>query len=191
MGGARLTRLGYDAISMHVRVCPECHEEYRPEIVSCADCGVVLVDADDEAPRPRLSPAPAAPDGDAGEEEEEPARVLYFSNASARDLTPLADALVGAGMRFRIVAEGSRYTQYQLAGPEAEAEAARRLLAPVAASHPELGLRMPAPPLSEAEAEAERARATCPACEAHLPPDSRECPECGLSLYAESDEGED
>ena len=28
----------------HVRVCRECGEEYRPEIVRCADCGGELED---------------------------------------------------------------------------------------------------------------------------------------------------
>ena len=33
---------------MHVRVCVECGEEYRPEIAVCADCGGALEDRRDD-----------------------------------------------------------------------------------------------------------------------------------------------
>ena len=47
----------------HVRVCRECGEEYRPEIVRCADCGGELEDHYDG--QGVASPAP--PDGGGGE----------------------------------------------------------------------------------------------------------------------------
>src|SRR4029079_9217687 len=64
---------------MHVRICPECDEEYRPEIVTCVDCGATLEDRyeneDDEEregpaghesrdDRPAASKASPRPPGD-------------------------------------------------------------------------------------------------------------------------------
>ena len=40
----------------HVRVCRDCGEEYRPEIVRCADCGGELEDRYEGEAR-RASPA--------------------------------------------------------------------------------------------------------------------------------------
>jgi hypothetical protein len=96
---------------------------------------------------------------------------------------------VAAGLPFRIHVEGPRSSHYELVVPEAAAEAALRLLAPVAASHPELDLRPVVSPVSMTEQEVERALAACPACEARLPPGARECPDCGLNLHKEGDEG--
>ena len=52
----------------HVRVCRECGEEYRPEIVRCADCGGELEDRyEGEGARPsptrrrRRPPRPSSP----------------------------------------------------------------------------------------------------------------------------------
>ena len=52
----------------HVRVCRECGEEYRPEVVRCADCGGELEDrfegegAESPPPRrPRRRRRPSSP----------------------------------------------------------------------------------------------------------------------------------
>jgi hypothetical protein len=173
---------------VHVRVCRECGEEYRPEIAVCADCGADLVDTDDDAPAIASPALPGARAGEGGE----PASILYYSPTSARDLTPLADELLRAGLPFQIQTESGlrRQTHYRLVVPERTADEARRVLAPVAERHPELDLHLVAPPLSEEEEEAERARASCPACGDHVPPGVHECPGCGLSLYVEDDDGD-
>jgi hypothetical protein len=170
---------------MHVRVCPECHEEYRPEIVACADCGVDLVDADDESP---AEVAAAPPEG------QEAAWVLH-SSTDARDLTPLADELVSAGVPFRILSQvespnaPSGRTRYSLVVPEDAIEDARGVVAAVAERHPDLGLRAIPAALGEAEWDAEieavRSRSSCPACTTHFPPGALECPGCGLAFGRE------
>src|SRR5688572_2450301 len=80
---------------MHVRVCPECDEEYRPEIATCADCGADLVDrALDEQGRPIAEPAQA-------EGEQVTLVALYQGPAAA--LRPLAEALAAAGVAQRFI----------------------------------------------------------------------------------------
>ena len=173
---------------MHVRVCRECGEEYRPEIAVCADCGGELADSHDDAPPP--APRAALPDtGAIDAEDGEPATVLYYSKTAARDLRPLADELMRVGLPFRIQPQAEpQLNTYCLVVPEHAADEARRVLAPVAERHPELDLRQVAAPMSDDEMEAERERGSCPACEAHLPPDAIECPGCELSLQIVEDE---
>jgi hypothetical protein len=173
---------------MHVRVCPQCGEEYRPEIVACADCGVDLVDADDEAPlatgAARVAPAPEEP-GDT-----EPARILLGA-WFARDLVPAADELAAAGVPFRLVSpptsQARQRPYYTLIVPESAAEEALRVLAPLVEQNPDLSYNAAPAPLGEAQAVSPAT--TCPACEAHVPAGARECPACSLSFYREDDEG--
>jgi hypothetical protein len=172
---------------MHVRVCPQCGEEYRPEIVACADCGVDLVDADDAAPlatgAARVVPVPEEP------EDQEPARTLLGA-WFARDLVTAADELAAAGVPFRLVSPPSEARQrpyYTLIVPESAAEEALRILAPLVEQHPELSHHAVHAPLGEAEAVSPAT--ACPACEAHVPAGAHECPACSLSFYREDDEG--
>ena len=44
----------------HVRVCRECGEEYRPEVVRCADCGGELEDRFEGEEEGRRPPGPGA-----------------------------------------------------------------------------------------------------------------------------------
>jgi hypothetical protein len=164
---------------MHVRVCPRCGEEYRPEIVACADCGTVLVDADDEAPGPLLPAAPAA----APEPTEDVARL--YRAAQPRDLAPLADALVAADMPFQIQYDAETRSYY-LTVPESLEQAAADLLARVAAAEPDALFDAMARPLSEDDAEAKRealkSATACPACGTRVAPEADDCPACGLHV---------
>src|SRR5258707_13851921 len=51
-------------LSVHVRICRDCGEEYRPEIAVCADCGGALEDrwGDEDAATVRRPAGPAAPE---------------------------------------------------------------------------------------------------------------------------------
>ncbi len=92
-------------MSIHVRVCRDCGEEYRPEIVRCADCGGVLDDRfeeDDEGRPPfgwREAPE-ARPEDEAVDLSGH--RPVFLSNRAA-DLVPLAEALRAAGIAFHLV----------------------------------------------------------------------------------------
>jgi predicted amidophosphoribosyltransferase len=153
---------------MHVRVCPECEEEYRPEIATCADCGAALVDrAVDEQGRPLAEPVVA--------EGEQVTLVALYSGPAAA-LKPLAEALAAAGVAQRFVPianqSGLTLAVAQEDGP--------RALAALTAFHgrgTELGISELAATFEGGHEAHEHA---CPACGAAVPADASECPDCGL-----------
>ena len=152
---------------MHVRVCVECGEEYRPEIAVCADCGGALEDRRDEDGSPSDEGARAtagrSPDGDAGDE--------GFTDSvqradTAGGLTAAADRLAEEGIGFRIRPArrdaGERAVGFRLL---VDAEDRERALGV-------LGLLAPEPSGEETR--------RCPACDAAIPAGALECPDCGL-----------
>ncbi len=138
---------------MHVRVCVECGEEYRPEITVCADCGGQLEDRHDDGERtvlPAAEPAASGPPTDAEFTE----TILHAEKAT--DLTGEADRLVEAGIAFRLrPARGAGYRLLVTAADRDRALAALGLLA------------------DEGARGAER---SCPACETRLPAGRRRVP---------------
>jgi hypothetical protein len=165
---------------MHVRVCPECEEEYRSDIAVCADCGTELQDRTLGEKGEVIEP-PDPVEAEPGV----PARALFAGDSGP--LRTMADVLVGAGIPFRLVPKDrtafSRYEQAQLvlAVPEPEAQRALSVLEGYKGRGTELGFAELATTFGGADdAEAP----PCPACEAHVPLDASECPECGLELGA-------
>jgi hypothetical protein len=155
---------------MHVRVCVDCGEEYRPEILVCADCGGALEDRFEEENAPaRALPEPRPVSG--------PRRTVY-SATDAAEIEPLARLLGEAGIPFEV---RGAINAFDLIVQEAELErallAVRHLL-----------------PIEDADTagafDPERGYARCPACDADLAPGSVACPECGLVVGAGPD-GED
>jgi DNA-directed RNA polymerase subunit RPC12/RpoP len=163
-------------MQFHVRVCRECGEEYRPEIVRCADCGGELEDVyeDEGAPSPR-SGDPAEPEPiDLSDH-----RVL-FQTPRAPDLVPLAERLRAAEIAFRLVEEGvgeAAAARYRLMVPENTARAALETLADLLAPNVE------ADSVHALETSYESGRyVRCPACGAEQGSGLAECAECGLTL---------
>ncbi len=163
---------------MHVRVCRDCSEEYRPEIVSCADCGGALEDRWEEdvttaSPRRAEPPAAEAPDLRG--------YCQIFSTDQARALVPLVERLRERGLAFHL-AEGAQgslrsASRYYLLVPASHAGEASRELAPL------LGEGEGAPLSQDIESEfADGAYRRCPACGAELLGAPLECPGCGLAL---------
>jgi predicted amidophosphoribosyltransferase len=152
---------------MHVRVCPECDEEYRPDIATCADCGADLVDRQtDEQGRALPEPAQAV----------QPIALAALYSGPAAALKPLADALADAGVPQRFVPIPG---QSGLTLAVAQDEAARALTA-LSAFHgrgTELGIRELAATFEAQESEHEHA---CPACGAAVPAGASLCSDCGL-----------
>jgi ssDNA-binding Zn-finger/Zn-ribbon topoisomerase 1 len=152
---------------MQVRWCPECEEEYRPEIVHCADCGTLLVDRDDEVPLPAPSASSPAgsslPPGDY--------RGIFATNRSA-ELEPMAKRLGAAGIPFQVGATG-----YQAFDLRVRVEERKRALECLKDLMPVVEESGPDRELIE-----ESRSPQCPACEAKLPERVEECPECGLTL---------
>jgi predicted amidophosphoribosyltransferase len=153
---------------MHVRVCPECDEEYRPDIASCADCGTELVDRTlDEQGRPVAEPAQA--------EGEQVALVALYSGPAAA-LRPLAEALAAAGVAQKFVPIPGQ-SGLTLAVAQEDGVRAMEALAGFHGRGTELGLSELA---ATFEARPEDPEHACPACGAAVPEDASECPDCGL-----------
>ena len=161
----------------HVRVCRECGEEYRPEIVRCADCGGELEDVFEDEGTPTLAPAPNVPEAPDLRDHR-----AVFETARARDLVPLAERLREADVSFHLAekapaGEGTPVL-FQLLVPESRVKAALEALAPLLAPHAE---RESVHAL-ETSYESGRGYVRCPACGSDQPIGAAECPECGLAL---------
>ena len=167
---------------MHVRVCPECDEEYRPDIATCADCGVDLLDHFEDEQGRVVSPAGEVVDRTPAEEGERVALQPLFSGP-AGDLKPLADALLAASVPMRLVPDPNPARGLVLA---VVAEDVPRAKAAVAAllRDAELDVTELAP---DEAADGDAGYAACPACEAPLAPGAAFCPDCGLELGARED----
>jgi len=149
---------------MQVRVCVDCGEEYRPEIVACADCGGQLEDRDGDGDR--LSLPAAAPVANDSPDADFTHTVLHSEKAT--DLTREADRLVAAGIPFRL--RPARGAGYRLLVTPGDSDRALTLL----------GL------LADRTANDEGAIRPCPACETPVQPGTAECPECGLAVGDEA-----
>jgi hypothetical protein len=167
-------------LSVHVRICRDCGEEYRPEIAVCADCGGALEDRwgdedDTQAtvPRPKEPPTQEAPDLTGFR--------AVFVTGQAAVLVPLAERLREAAIEF-LLHERARdprtpAASFSLLVRDEDAGRALRQLAPLLAGADESD-RLHAVE-SAFEAGAYR---SCPACSIELPAGADECPECGLGL---------
>jgi len=165
-------------MSVHVRVCRDCGEEYRPEVVRCADCGGELEDHFEGEPEGAVS---------AGAGSREPASELtgyraLFLTPRAADLVPMAERLREGRVEYRLAeqpgaGEGAP-PRYALLVRDADAAGALRALADLVAPHegPEDVHAV------ETRFDAEQGYVQCPACGARTAPGAAECPECGLGL---------
>src|SRR5262245_45944799 len=169
---------------MHVRVCVECGEEYRPEVVVCADCGGRLEDrrTDDRTDSDALPSRPSsASESDLTSQPDLTGHRPVFQTREPRELAKVAESLREAGLAFHIVESplqnDERRSALVLFVRDEDASSALRLVAP---------LHGP-----DAVAYVAHDEARCPACEAILPEGARECPDCGLAPSAGTDPGED
>jgi hypothetical protein len=154
-----------------VKICRECGEEFRPEILRCTDCGGELETRFEEdgtawpSPQDREEIVPdPRPAGDY--------QPIAWSGHAA-ELTPLADRLVEAGIPFYLRPRASEAGQgaagYEVRVRQEEREAALREMAalgPAAAGSPEGG----------------KGPESCPACGHALTQGALECPDCGLAV---------
>jgi hypothetical protein len=149
---------------MHVRVCRECGEEFRPEVAVCSDCGGALEDRhleeeDAWAPAPGVLPPPTPSVAPPGQHR------AIFQAASASEVEPLAKALGTARIPFAVTGSAQSFS---LLVAHEDAERALEALKP-------FGL------VTDAPAEGTNA---CPACGASLLAGAAECPGCGLGFAA-------
>jgi ribosomal protein L32 len=154
---------------MHVRVCPECGEEFRPEIARCSDCGAALVDRwedENEEPLASREAAPAPP------AETEGTYVPVHSSERAADLEPLAKRLGSAGLPFRVKAA---VRSFVLLAREEDHDRVAALLADLVGASP--------PSTDDYDPTSGYRR--CPACGHELGAGATECPDCGLGIGGE------
>ena len=159
---------------MHVRCCPECGEEFRPEIVNCSDCGALLQDRyEDEAGPPAVAPPVAAPpeavEGPPSADDYAP----VFTAIDSVGIRRAAAALADAGVVFRV--SGSA-TGFRLLVPLGSYDAAMEALRGREGAVSSLPDTDPVP------------ESHCPSCGAEVPAGAVECPECGLVV---GDDGTD
>jgi hypothetical protein len=155
---------------MHTRYCPDCDDEFRPDIQRCSDCGGELEDRYDEEGEGGTREAEASePNADAPPEEYRP----VFGCMQAASLKEAAGALAAAGIPFR--ATGCS-TGFQLLVREAD-----QSVAAAALKEREGVLRVPDDSGPSIGAEG----GPCPACGASVPGAMLECPECGLVVGGE------
>ena len=158
---------------MHVRVCPDCGEEFRPEIARCSDCGAALVDrweGEEAAPpaSPASAPAPAV-------ETEGTYVPIHFSEQAA-DLEPLAMRLGEAGLPFRVKAA---VRSFVLLTREEDHDRVTSLLADLTGASPSSG----------DDYDQASGYHRCPACGHELGAGASECPECGLGIGGDGEAG--
>jgi hypothetical protein len=155
---------------MHVRVCPECDEEFRPEIVHCSDCGALLEDRFDDEEAAVTGNASAVDYGPlAVGPGTEGTYVRVFRADRAAEVEPLAVLLGRAGIPFHV--RGAQLS-FELLTRAEDHESVVRVL----------GDLLTGGPASAGEFDPEAGYATCPACGGTLPERVDECPECGLAM---------
>jgi ribosomal protein L40E len=167
------------AVNEHVRVCRDCGEEYRPEIVRCADCGGELEDRyPGDAPVPKVAQDPAPETELAGY------RVLFMT-ARATDLVPMADRLQQVAIECRLAEQPGTVKdappRYAILVREGDARGALAAVTDLIAPHEDAADVHAV----ETRFDPEKGYLQCPACGASPPPGATECPECGLGLGGE------
>lgn len=147
----------------HTRTCPDCGEEFRPEIVRCSDCGAELVDRyDDEAQTP-----------DAAEAAEPGTHDVYspiFTAIESEAMREAAAALAAGGIGFK--ATGNSLGFQLLVRSEDRTQAIEAL-----------GGRQGAVVFEpESSLSPGQDGGPCPACGAAVAAGALECSECQLVL---------
>jgi hypothetical protein len=168
-------------MEQHVRVCRDCGEEYRPDIVRCADCGGELEDRypGEEVSRASGEPAPNPAADLAG------FRALFMT-PRATDLVPMAERLRQVTLEYRLAEQPGTVEgappRYALLVREADAATALAALAELVASQDEAADLH----VLETRFDPELGYVQCPACGTDQARGAVECPECGLALTVET-----
>ena len=161
---------------MHVRVCPECDEEFRPEIVHCSDCGAMLEDRFEGQDGATVVAAMPGPDAgshsaDSGTEGTY-VRILRADRAA--ELEPLAQQLGKAGLPFQV---RTAQLSFELLIREEDHDRVRDALGDL--------LKASSPAADETPFDPDVGYSVCPACGCRLAPRTEDCTECGLAVGGE------
>ncbi|HEY5908498.1 MAG TPA: hypothetical protein VIZ31_10665 [Vicinamibacteria bacterium] len=158
---------------MHVRVCVDCGEEFRPGVTRCSDCGGALQDHYEGEGQEAGAPPGQATTG---------TRPFVFAR-DVRNLVPVAEALRVAGIPTQITqgepTPEERQPGFLLGVRDGDRLAAMAVVEPLLASVPGFDL------LETREAPEGGAAVACPACDTPVPEGVTECPDCGLLFGGE------
>lgn len=170
-----------------VRWCPDCQEEFRPDIDRCSDCGGELVTCPlDDRGRAVVVPAmPAAAGATAPMSQPLPEGYSILTAATtAADLRPLTDALADASVRFEVRFDPDLTGEYRspVGGRFVVAVADGDRRRGVAAIRQILGHEGDEAAVLSVETafDVGSGYARCPACAVSITPSAEACPECGL-----------
>lgn len=159
-------------MTVPIRRCPQCGEEFQPHVVDCSDCGALLVDAFEGG----------APSGRAADPDPPPEATEYVGLLSGLDPPMVEQAsrhLAAAGIPFTVVADSRRGLRLGVA--------AERVLD----SMHVLERNDVVPGRSESTEGAVAVEGgPCPACGDPVRPGAAECPACGLALSGAAPECE-
>jgi hypothetical protein len=163
-----------------VRHCVRCDTDYRPEILTCTECGEDLVLREEGAAEQEARRAEPPP-GDY--------RSLYFSDR-IEDLEPLAAELTRRSIPFRIDSTEEEkmtlvpHSRFDLRVRDEERAPARDALAAL----PEAADLELSDDAAEKGFDPQRGYARCPGCSAEVPQGALKCPDCGLALRGSLEE---
>ena len=157
-------------VSLH-KICPRCGEEYVAAAQTCVDCGVPL---GSEGPSEQ-APLQELPALDS---------LVALRNAEVSWIDGLAHALAEAGIpsRVELPPQDTRSVQGRGMGAVRCTLYVRREDAEAATGIDAEFARTQVPDLPEATSAAWAEAETCPGCDAPVPSDAEECPECGLAF---------
>jgi len=164
------------AIEPEYNYCPQCGGEYRPEVLSCAECGVALVGGETLlAGQKHRSGGPA----EIGPLEP----VITVHRGPLVQVKALQSYLRGQGLPCRMVKEAGGACGCR--GPEVllqvrEEDLAEAMAAMEREYRDNTGLADHDTHFAGAVYDAGEAEVVCPACGCRFAPDSSECPDCGL-----------
>ncbi|MCL2458155.1 MAG: hypothetical protein FWF31_04775 [Desulfobulbus sp.] len=164
------------AIEPEYNYCPQCSGEYRPEVQSCADCGVALVGGEALLAGQKQRAGSLAEIGPL-----EP--VIVVHRGPVLQVKALQACLRAKGLPCRIVKEAGGACGCR--GPEVllhvrEEDQAEAMAALAQEYRENTGLADHDTRFAGAVYDAGADEAVCPACGCRFAPDSSECPDCGL-----------
>ncbi|WP_310599310.1 hypothetical protein [Desulfobulbus sp.] len=156
--------------------CPQCGDEYRPEVRNCAECGVALVGGEVLLAGQNQRSASLAEIGPL-----EP--VIAVHKGPVLQVKALQAYLREKGLPSRIVKENDGACGCR--GPEVllqvrETDQAETMAAMAQEYRENTSLSDHDTRFVGAVYDAGAAEAVCPACGCRFAPDSTECPDCGL-----------
>jgi RNA polymerase subunit RPABC4/transcription elongation factor Spt4 len=151
---------------MHVRICRECGEEFRPGTSVCSDCGGALEDRflDEDGNTLGGGAGPTPPASEGGLPPSSPDLMPVVRGALSDEIATMTSRLAAEDLPFAV---GGSSAGFDLLVSKKDFGRAREALAEL----------LPPPPAHDESA--------CPACGRAVSPGTAECPECGLVLGEE------